>query len=96
MTIQTATETRNSFGEPDKAWAKFADCWASIRPIQGDESFLSQRIHADVTHRIVIRYLSGITPQMRVLFGTRAFGIRSIRTVDEINHTMVLEVVENG
>ena len=39
---------------------------ASVAPLQGAERFAAQQVQADVSHRVRIRYTSGITSQMRV------------------------------
>ena len=54
------------------------------------EYFAAQSTQADVTHRIVLRFLSVIIPKMRVKFGSRVFDILSIINVNERNRELQL------
>jgi SPP1 family predicted phage head-tail adaptor len=65
-------------GQPDTSWQEFMTVWASIEPLNGRELFAAQEHHAEVTHRVRMRYHDGITPLMRVKFGDRYFGIFSV------------------
>ena len=49
--------------------------WAAIEPLRGREWLETRMVQADVDTRIRIRYLSTVTPSMRVLWGTRVFEI---------------------
>lgn len=96
VTIQQKSVTRDSFGAETVSWTDVAVVWAAIEPLQGREFFSAQQVNAEVTTRIRIRYRSGITPAMRVLFGSRAFDIQGIINIEERNrelHLMCKEVV---
>jgi len=90
ITLQQKTETRDSFGAVIETWNDVATLYASIEPLRGKEFFDAQQVNAEVTIRIRIRYRSGVTPNMRVLFGTRTFDIQSVINVDERNREMIL------
>jgi len=83
VTIQSVTETRSSSGQVNETWGTFATRWASVEPLQGREFFESQQVNADVTTRVRLRYLEGVTPKMRVLYKTRTFNITSVVNVEE-------------
>lgn len=78
VTIQYAVETQNSYGEPVASWQDVATVWAAVEPLRGREYFDAQATQARVDHRIRIRYRAGITPRMRVLFGSRVFEIQAV------------------
>lgn len=87
--------TENTSG----SWTTHATRWAFIRPLVGREAFDAMREHADTTHWIRMRYTSGITPRMRVKYGTRIFNILSVANVDEQGREtllMVKEVLSGG
>jgi SPP1 family predicted phage head-tail adaptor len=94
VTIEEVTETRDSYGGVVESWSTFATVWASVGPIIGREYFASQQVQSEVSHKIRIRYLSGITTKMRVTFDSRTFRIESILNVDERNTEMLLMVTE--
>ena len=90
ITIQSVTETADSFGAMTETWGTFAQVWASIEPLSGRELLQAQQIQADVTHRVRFRFLAGVTAKMRGLYGTRYFNILSIINTDERDREIVL------
>ena len=79
-----------------ETWSTYATVQASIEPISGREYFAAQSTQADVTHRIRIRYLSGIVPKMRVSYNSRIFDILSVINVGERNRELQLMCRESG
>jgi SPP1 family predicted phage head-tail adaptor len=88
--IQEVTETQSETGAPAETWSTFAEVWAAIEPLRGREFFASKQIQAEVTTRIRIRYLEGITPKMRVLWGERIYLIDAIIDLEERHREMQL------
>jgi SPP1 family predicted phage head-tail adaptor len=93
--IQEATETYNGVGEPVTTWTDYKIVWAEIRPMQGREYWASQQVNPEVTHRVTIRYLDGVTTEMRINFSDRIFAIDSILNTDEKNVELVVLCKEN-
>jgi len=85
ITIQTPSETSDGIGGMTTTWSTFKKIWAAIWPLRGAEYLAAMQITSEITHKIRIRYLSGVTPKMRILFGTRYFDIQSIINPDERN-----------
>lgn len=76
ITIQRdAGTTTDAHGQPVPDWKTFAERWAWIQPISGNERYINQQLVASLTHKIMLRYLAGVTAQMRVLFKGRVFEI---------------------
>lgn len=73
-----------------EVWATYATVWASVRPIKGREYIAVKQVNAEISVVITMRYVSGITPEMRVLFGSRVFEIVSVINVDERNRVLEL------
>ena len=94
VVIQKNTPTRDSYGAEVEAWADYATVWASIEPARGREFWESQQVNAEVTGKIRIRYLEGITPKMRVKHGSRIFEIISVINPEERNRELQLMVKE--
>ena len=95
ITIQKTTQAQSSIGEATDTWLTYAVRWASIEPLLGREYFESQQVNAEETIRFRIRYLSGVTPKMRISWDSRLFDIRSVVNVGERNKEMLLMAVEN-
>jgi SPP1 family predicted phage head-tail adaptor len=92
--LQSVAFTQNSLKENIPAYTTEATVWAQLRPLSGRESFIAQQVNADVTHEIIIRYYSGLTPKHRILFGTRQFDIISVLNKDERNEYQVITASE--
>jgi len=71
--IQQVALVPSSTGAPQETWSTFATVWANVEPLRGRMLFAAQSVHPETTTRITIRYLSGLTPKHRILYGTRIF-----------------------
>jgi len=78
VTIQQATETRNRMGETTQTWGTYAERWASVEGLSGREVLLSGQQQTEVTHRVRLRYVDGMTGQMRILWRGRVLEITSL------------------
>lgn len=71
---------------------------AGIFPLRSKEGIENEKIETELTHRVRIRYRTGIIPKMRILFkkrGTdRVFRIKSVVNVRERNKILDLICVE--
>jgi SPP1 family predicted phage head-tail adaptor len=92
--IQSPTETRNAYGEPEVAWGTFATMWATVEPLRGRELWAAAAINARTATRIRIRYIKDITPKMRVLYGSRVYLITAIIDEEMRHRDMQLMVEE--
>lgn len=54
-------------------WEAFAPVWAAIEPLRGREFFAAQQMQSEATAKITIRYLAGVTANMRVVHESRIF-----------------------
>ena len=78
LTIEDYVETgRDQWNNPIEDWVPFDEVRGEVDPLQGREFFSAQQSHAEQTHRISMRYIKGIKPTMRVVWGERVFEIKS-------------------
>ena len=49
----------------------YSDVPAAVEPLSVREFLAAQQMQSDVTVRVVIRYLTGLTANMRIRFGAR-------------------------
>jgi SPP1 family predicted phage head-tail adaptor len=82
ITIQEKSVSRNTYGEEQISWVDVATVWGAVEPLRGDEFIESARAGAEVTTRIVIRYRSGIQPEMRVVYGSHVYDVVAVIDVD--------------
>ena len=85
ITIESQATTQNAAGEPSGTWSASSYAYAAIWPLRGSEYLNASQERSSVTHRVRIRYLSGLAPENRIKFGSRYFNIVSIINVDERN-----------
>lgn len=95
VTIESAIETPADAGEWEVAiWAVFASTRAQITPLSGTEKFQAQHLDPEVTHLVQIRFIDGITPEMRIVWGSRTFGIKSVLNVEERSRELEILATE--
>ena len=94
--IEDYTETVNSFGETVKTWSEFSKVWCDIRPLNGNEKYVSAEKHATATHQVIIRYLAGVNPKMRLVARGRTFEITAVLNINEQDKMMQLIVEEEA
>ena len=78
VTIQQATETRNALGETVQSWSTFADRWASVDGLSSREVLLQGQQRTEISHRVRMRYVTGLTQTMRLLWRGRVLEISSL------------------
>lgn len=95
VTLQTpGTPTKNSVGEDLPAWDTVATLWAAIEAVGGREFVASGGIRTEGTHLITIRYRTGVTPAMRIVWGSRTFAVEAARDPDGRRWTLELQCSE--
>jgi SPP1 family predicted phage head-tail adaptor len=83
--FQEQSEEQNSYGENNDNWVDVMKTRAGIYPMSGKEFFAAETVSSEVSHKVNMRYLPGITPDMRILFGDRIFSIISVINFQEKN-----------
>lgn len=67
VTIEQRNDSTNGNGNTVTTWIPFAsDVPAAITPLSARELLAAAATQSEVTTRIVIRYMAGITPSMRI------------------------------
>lgn len=94
ITFQQMQKTPDGVGGFTRAWVDVATVHAFVNPLSGNERWQSQRVEANTTHRIFIRYRSGITPEMRVNFGGRIMQVVAVLNLEERNKWLEIQAVE--
>ena len=54
--IEKPVETRDSGGQPGKAWEAVAEVYACVEPLSGRELWQAAQVRADVSHKATVRY----------------------------------------
>lgn len=96
VTIQNKTAVRNSYGEEVITWVDLATVWAAVEPLRGREFLDGKMITPETTTRIRIRFRDGVSPEQRVVFGSKNYDILAIVHVEERErelHLMCQEIM---
>lgn len=83
LTIQQRNETQGATGEVVLTWTTYATVWGAVEPVSGRELLAGDRVAAEASVRVLVRYLSGVTTRHRVLFGSRLLEIVAVIDRDE-------------
>lgn len=82
VTLQSPSRTPDGAGGANVAWTSGASVWAKVEERRGQERLAGERLAAEAAFALTIRYRSGISTQMRVLWNTRVLNIVSLRDPD--------------
>lgn len=94
LALQAPTTTLDAYGEAIKVWGTVATVWGSVEPLRMQEYFEAQQTQAKATHRIDVRYVPGVSPDYRVVLGTRVFEVTAVLNPQERNERLQLLAVE--
>ena len=78
VTVQIASGTTNALGETVLAWSDSSAVWASVEGVSAREALLAGQQETSITHRLRLRYLPGLTQQMRFAWRGRTLEIVSL------------------
>lgn len=82
ITVQEASEVRDTFGEVDVTWGTKEVLYASYKQAGAREVFQAGAVRGEVDAVFECRYFAGITPKDRISFDSRVFDILSVTNPD--------------
>ena len=80
----------------DETFPEQLDRWAKIEPVGTAVYAGSVQIDTAVTHRVILRYLPGLTNAHEVVHGTTVYRVQRITDMNGSRRWTVLEVEELG
>lgn len=78
VTVQASTESRNALGEATLSWSEHTTRWASVEGVSSREALLNGKQEINITHRVRMRYVDGLTQNMRLVWRGRVLEIVSL------------------
>lgn len=69
-------------GGATESWTEVATVWGSLKQVSGQERENADRVASQTMTDIMIRYRTGVTPDMRFRLGTRVFNIQGVLDKD--------------
>lgn len=73
--FQKLVESQDSYGEPTDVWEDDFEARVGIFPLTSKEFLEAQTLSNTVTHKVLLRYRTGVTSDMRIIFNGRVFSI---------------------
>ncbi len=93
--IQQPVNTEDGQGGFVTTWTVFKTVWAEILPTSSNERLFAEKVEEMRTHKITIRYLEGISANMRIVYQGRIFQIKGIRREKEQKFWHLIDAREN-
>ena len=78
VTVQSASGSTNNLGETVLTWSNFATVWASVEGVSAREALAAGQQDVSLTHKVRLRYLTGLTQSMRFRWRNRTLDIISL------------------
>ena len=94
IAIQEEIRTPDGGGGFVKTWQTAFFVWAHWKHQSMYERLQAMQLQSGVVHRLVVRYRDDITPKHRILYKGKAYQIRAVVNVNELNDKMELQVEE--
>lgn len=94
ITIQQRSNSVSSNGFETESWTDYKTVWAGVSNLFGREFYAAATVQAENTVKFTIRYLSGITSDMRIVFQGRYFDIKHIDNIKYGNKFMEIKAME--
>ena len=98
ITIQNTNLSTDSHGGFTTGRSTHVTAFAKITPKAGRQIFnesTGEKVDNPHTFEFLIRYRSGITTTMRILFGSRTFDIVKINNENDYNNFITITAIEN-
>jgi SPP1 family predicted phage head-tail adaptor len=96
ITIQQETMTPDGSLGFVAAWSTFRACWAAVEPLSGAERLQYAQLYPTLSIRVTVRYTKGVSPKMRILYGTRTLEILDVLDLQEQHKELQLMCHELG
>jgi SPP1 family predicted phage head-tail adaptor len=94
VTIEQATETRDSIGQVEQTWTALYSRWADVLPLDDTESMKARAIRETASHLITLRYASELTTKHRITWKGRVFNIVSVLNKDAQDRETLCKCLE--
>lgn len=94
IVIEYLDDDATASGETTNTPHTFAVTWASIEPLSGREAWIAKEQQSTISHKIVTRYIPGLTSRMRATYNGRVFNFESVANANEKNAEIIIMATE--
>jgi SPP1 family predicted phage head-tail adaptor len=94
ITLQKFINEVNENGFETEVWQDYKTVWASVSNLSGKEYYQAAAVQVEKTVKFTIRYLYGISSDMRILFEGKQYNITSIDNIKYKNRFIEIKALE--
>jgi len=94
ITIEAPTESRTANGGFSNSWATFANAWAGITVVSGNETQVTDKIEGKTLFIFTMRWLDAVVKTQRINWDGRIFNITEVKNVQERDRVLVIRTTE--
>jgi SPP1 family predicted phage head-tail adaptor len=84
----------DAIGQTTQEYGEFVTVWATVKALRGGEYFEAQKVRPEKVYKITVRYLDGITEDMRIKFRDKILEIEYVNNVEEAGYMLEILAVE--
>jgi SPP1 family predicted phage head-tail adaptor len=96
ISIQELIKSPDGQGGKEQSWQEIFSTFANLKPMSANQVLFSANLQHRVTHKVYIRYRSGLNISQRIIYGDRIFQIRGIINIDERNRWLEISTEEGA
>lgn len=88
-------DEEDKMGQSIQNWKDLKTVWATFRPVRGAEyDEAARKFREERTYKATVRYLPGISSDLRIMYKGRIFEIKSVVNVNEADYMLEIECTE--
>ena len=88
--ISRFTSEQDEIGQPIEAWVTLATVWAAVEPQAGREFIAAGAVQSELTTKVRIRWMAGITTGDRLTHEGRVYNVTSVVDYRSAGRELVL------
>ena len=83
LLLRSNTPAYDANGQPVDSYTAVATVWGSVSPLDGRETEFANKVTAEATHVVVIRYNSNVDTEYQITHDSRTLQVVSIVNKDD-------------
>ena len=89
LILEGPVETPDRAGGVARSWSMIATLWGDVTTLSAQQRLEAEQIGQTVTHRLTIRWRTGLTTKQRLRRGTQIFLIRGVQDPDDRRRRLI-------
>ncbi len=94
--VETPDDAPDDRGDEPIDYVEQCRVWCSIEPLAGRELMLAQQMHGNVSHKIVMRYIAGITKRHQLRWNGKVYNLGPPLNTGEQGYELLVYATERA